>query len=195
MHACTEINIAHILQIFWNRSTLEPYSFLLFSKKHIYIRKMMSSATITWLSSCMRLRAARTSVSSNGDGQLLLMPSIRAIMPTDWAWEERNTSSNAVLNSFNLKQKHTSVRHTASETISHPASDALSELNQKQYFKRMWWPFKNAKCRDTENLSRQTLNAYLASDNSVWPFWSGVSIGSSSCLAGAGDWTGYKTND
>lgn len=131
------MNIAHILQIFWNR----------FTGKHIYMRKMMSSATITWLSSCMRARAARTSVSLNGDGQLLLMLSIRAIMPTDWAWAERNTSSNAVLNSFNLQQTHTlCIRQTASETISGPASDTVSvSINsiRNNTSKRMWQHFEN----------------------------------------------------
>lgn len=71
---------------------------------------MMSSATITWLSSCMVLRAARTSASLNDDGQLLLMASIRVTMPIDWAWAEWNTSDNAVLNTFSLK--HTYVCQT-----------------------------------------------------------------------------------
>lgn len=132
MYACVHIqeyeneHCTHIANLLKQIHTW-TLRFLLFSRKHLYIRKMMSSATITWLSSCMRARAARTSVSLNGDGQLLLMLSIRAIMPTDWAWAERNTSSSAVLNSFNLQQKHTlCIRHSTSETISGHASDAVS---------------------------------------------------------------------
>lgn len=47
------------------------------------MRKMMSSATMTWLSSCMRVRADRTSGSVKCVGRPLLMSSIRVFILTD----------------------------------------------------------------------------------------------------------------
>lgn len=49
------------------------------------MRKMMSSATMTWLSSCMRARASRTSGSVKRFSRPLLTSSIRVFIFTDCA--------------------------------------------------------------------------------------------------------------
>lgn len=69
------------------------------------MRKMMSSATMTWLSSCMRAKAPRTSASANVFWRSLLMSSISALIFTDWAWADWNTANSDDLNSFSLGEK------------------------------------------------------------------------------------------
>lgn len=66
------------------------------------IKKIMSSDTIIWLSSCMWARATFTSAAEKGSGLSRLMDSIMFFRPTDWAWEALNTSRRAALNTFNL---------------------------------------------------------------------------------------------
>lgn len=69
------------------------------------MRKMMSSATMTWLSSCMRAKAPRTSASANIFWRSLLMSSISALIFTDWAWADWNTANSDDLNSFSLGEE------------------------------------------------------------------------------------------
>lgn len=71
----------------------------------IQIRKMMSSATMTWLSSCMRAKADRTSGSVKRVWRPLLMSSIRFFIFTDCAWADWNTANSEDLNSFSLLEQ------------------------------------------------------------------------------------------
>lgn len=66
------------------------------------IRKTMPSDTMTWLSSCILLRADSISAEEKGSSLSLLMDSVSRFMPTDCAWASRNTSKRAALNAFNL---------------------------------------------------------------------------------------------
>lgn len=76
-----------------------------FQKRSPQMRKMMSSATMTWLSSCMRARADRTSGSVKRVSRPLLMSSIRVFIFTDWAWADWNTANREDLNSFSLVEE------------------------------------------------------------------------------------------
>lgn len=69
------------------------------------MRKMMSSATMTWLSSCMRAKAVRTSGSVKRVWRPLLMSSIRVFIFTDCAWADWNTANSEDLNSFSLLEQ------------------------------------------------------------------------------------------
>lgn len=69
------------------------------------MRKMMSSATMTWLSSCMRVKAAWTSGSVKPAWRPLLISSIRVFIFTDWAWADWNTANSEDLNSFSLVEE------------------------------------------------------------------------------------------
>lgn len=72
------------------------------SVKRAQMRKMMSSAIMIWLSSCMRVKALRTSGSEKRLSRPLLMSSIRFFIFTDWAWADWKTANSDDLNSFSL---------------------------------------------------------------------------------------------
>ena len=69
------------------------------------MRKTMLSATITWLSSCMRERAARISLSENAGSWSLLTACRSVVIPTDWACASWKTENSLALKDFSLEEE------------------------------------------------------------------------------------------
>lgn len=168
MYKNMKINIAYILQIFWNRSTLEFCRFLALQKTHLY----KEDDVISHHNLVVVLHAAEggTDLSFCKWWWAALVDALHQSNHAHWLSMRR--AEHLQQCGFELlqpKAKTHIVRQTYRIWNNQPSCKRCSfclELNQKQYFKKMWRRFKNAECRDTDKPRMLTCHPTTLCDRS-----------------------------